>query len=203
MGYKLTRRIPGATQFKGLTRYVLVAIADYCDDDTCEGWCSYKTISSDTGMSQRGVINAVKRLEEAGELDVTRHDAGSGMANNYKITLFLGDGEGEPGADGRVNSVQIPPEQDADTPVNGVQIPSAYGVWSTTNTTTNKTPLPPSGGKSEYSFAFAHPSVEASHRVKALVNGRAQGFRDQGLMTLDELAAHNRTCNCGSKLRAI
>jgi len=68
----------------GSALLMLLAIADYAKDDGTDAWPSLATLARKTRMSRRNAIEIVKKLEEAGELQV-RRGAGPRGCNFYDI----------------------------------------------------------------------------------------------------------------------
>lgn len=74
------------SQSKGAERLVLLAIADCANASGHDAWPSMTELCRKTRLSERGVQKAIRRLEEMGELRVTKN-AGRGRTNRYQIVM--------------------------------------------------------------------------------------------------------------------
>ncbi len=113
------------SQHKGGTLLLHLALADNANDATNECWPGVKYLAAKTRMSEQGVRNALKVLEEAGDLEIeARHTPkGRQTTNIYRLKPLGGKikseniqgegqdsgGEGQDSGGSGVNSV-IPPE---------------------------------------------------------------------------------------------
>lgn len=95
-------------------RFVLLAIADYCND-AGECWPSIKSICEKVCMSERGVQTVIRRLEASGWLEIKTGNGRSGC-NQYTVKTPQ---EMHPAGN-------APPQMDAETPQMDVQNPAPY-----------------------------------------------------------------------------
>ncbi len=63
----------------GTDKLVLVALADYANEKTGRCWPSITALMARTELAKRTVLESLKRLEEAGHLEVTRRHRHSNM----------------------------------------------------------------------------------------------------------------------------
>lgn len=68
----------------GTDRLVLLAIANHADIDAASAWPSVTRIAAEARVDRATVFRALRRLEELGELEVTR-GGGRGVTNLYRI----------------------------------------------------------------------------------------------------------------------
>jgi hypothetical protein len=69
-------------------RWVLMAIADAANDDGTDAWPSLRTLADAAGTTRSGVSNAIKRLEQKGQLLVLRPTRqGRGQHNRYALVM--------------------------------------------------------------------------------------------------------------------
>jgi hypothetical protein len=76
---------------RGMSKWVLVLIADYVDADTAQAGPpgpSLDTLAHDGGIGKATVLRAVERLTTLGELLVERGGPGEGNANVYIFPRF-------------------------------------------------------------------------------------------------------------------
>ena len=71
---------------KGSELLLLLAIADFADDDGRNAWPSMSTLAKKTRLSERAVRYIIKELEERGLLEV-KYNAGRKNTNRYVIIL--------------------------------------------------------------------------------------------------------------------
>jgi hypothetical protein len=95
-------------------RFVLLAIADYANDDG-EAWPSIAGIMKKTTLSERGVQTNIRRLESAGWLQIETGKGRKGC-NNYTIKTPQ---EMHPAGD-------APPHIEAETPHMSAETPAPY-----------------------------------------------------------------------------
>src|SRR5690349_12704359 len=69
-------------------KIVLLAIAQHADPQTGECWPSRATLAEMTGLTERHVTNALKRIEEVGEATITR-GLGRGNQTIYRLSYLL------------------------------------------------------------------------------------------------------------------
>lgn len=84
MSYKLVHDVLHTDGCKGLSKLVLVALADYANDETAECYPSQSTIAKIVGCSRRAVLKALNDLERSGLLSrLDKH----GLTKKYKVTI--------------------------------------------------------------------------------------------------------------------
>ena len=85
----LVNQVKQFSQAKGLTRFVLWAIADRINDESGEWSMGYSLIAKDCGIHRVTAIEAVQTLEVMGELTITRTKlaASENFRNVYKVTV--------------------------------------------------------------------------------------------------------------------
>jgi Helix-turn-helix domain len=69
-------------------RLVLLTLSYHMNNETGICFPSLDTIAKECRMTKAGVIQAMERLEESGELEVERTEGGSGNVNRYRMPLF-------------------------------------------------------------------------------------------------------------------
>lgn len=119
----------------GNERLVLLALADACSRDDGTGcWPSIATVARKANISERSVRRVIARLEEAGQLHVTRTSGGTARSTNtYAIIMTRppdaetavsapGPGQPDPGHSVTPDSASGVTEQ-APTPDTGVRPP--------------------------------------------------------------------------------
>ena len=104
MSIKVMSRIWEAGPEKQAERFILLALADYANDDG-ECWPSIAGISRKTCVSERGVQTIIRRLEGAGWLSI---ETGKGRKNCNIYTIKTPQELHPAGA--------APPQMDAETP---------------------------------------------------------------------------------------
>lgn len=84
--------ISAALKLRGLgpsDKLLLLALANYADAEL-RCWPSHSTLAEDTGLSQRTILTAFKRLEAAGIITRTLRHRPDGSRNTDVISLSLG-----------------------------------------------------------------------------------------------------------------
>lgn len=130
MSYRLVHDALHTDGCKGLTKFVLVALADYANDETGECYPAQGTIAKIVGCSRRAVLKAIKDLESCGY--ITRTDK-HGLTRQYKVTIPTCEHSSHNGVKSNcVNMVHTMPKSDCVNmvhtiepakPVNEVHIP--------------------------------------------------------------------------------
>lgn len=80
---------------KGSELLLLLAIADFADDDGGNAWPSMATLAKKTRLGERNVRYIVKELEDRGILEV-KYNKGRNNTNRYQIILDRDDEIGYP-----------------------------------------------------------------------------------------------------------
>lgn len=96
MSVKATSLVWEHSRATGVELLVLLAIADYTNDDG-RAWPSQDTIARKARCSDRTVRRVVDRLVELGELAVLREGGGRGRSAVYRLTLTRTDRPGSVG----------------------------------------------------------------------------------------------------------
>jgi hypothetical protein len=124
-------------------RFVLLALADYANDDG-ECWPSIAGIARKTCLSERGVQTIIRRLEADGWLEI---EAGNGRknCNLYHIK--------NPAASAPRSICT--PQMDAETPQMDAENPAASAPEPSITINNHHTPLsPPKGGRRRNVVSF-------------------------------------------------
>ena len=93
MGYKVTKHIKQLfdqdLELPSTSRFVLLLLADYADNETAEAYPSYRTLQRQTNMARSTVVRAVADLVDRGYLTKIESDRpkGSQAVNTYRITM--------------------------------------------------------------------------------------------------------------------
>lgn len=96
MGYKVTKHVKQLfdqdLELSSTSRFVLLLLADYADNDTAEAYPSYRTLQRQTNMARSTVVRAVADLVDRGYLTKIEHERpkGSQAVNTYRITMPIG-----------------------------------------------------------------------------------------------------------------
>lgn len=92
MSIKALSTVWESSQTKGSALLLMLAIADYCDDDgVC--WPSVPTLARRARIKERNAWNILRKLEAAGELEITSRAgvvktlSGVQRTNRYKVLL--------------------------------------------------------------------------------------------------------------------
>lgn len=78
------------SQAEGMTRLVLLAIADSAEDDGSDAWPSFETLTKKCHCSESTVRRAIRRLEELGELEFQRVRHANGQLWRYSFRVPMG-----------------------------------------------------------------------------------------------------------------
>lgn len=84
--------VSAALKTRGLVpsdKLLLLALANYADDKM-KCWPSHRTLADDTGLSQRTILTAFKRLEDAGLLTRAERKRSDGSRASDIVALSLG-----------------------------------------------------------------------------------------------------------------
>ena len=145
MSNHLVNQVKAHSQAKGLTRFVLWAIADRINDESGEWSMGYSLIARDCGIHRVTAIEAVQTLEAMGELTITRTKlaASENFRNVYKVTVggssqsllpssdtLLPSSEGQPGVvvrDNQGSSDPLPPLVVSGYQGSSQRLPSTQG----------------------------------------------------------------------------
>ena len=84
MSIKAMTTVWEKSEQSGSSLLMLLAIADYAQDDGSGAWPSLATLARKTRMKRRNAIYTIKKLEKAGELFVIRR-GGKHKSNEYAI----------------------------------------------------------------------------------------------------------------------
>lgn len=68
-------------------RLVLLAVADFADDNTGRCWPSVARLASMCRMTERGVRNVLRRLEAGGYLETDISRGGRSATNRYRVVI--------------------------------------------------------------------------------------------------------------------
>ncbi len=85
MSVRVMSRVWDSSQSSGGARLVLLAIADFCDDEG-KAYPAVPTLARKANLSERATQYAIRELEALGELQV-RPNAGRSRSNVYVVTL--------------------------------------------------------------------------------------------------------------------
>lgn len=112
MSWQAVKLVMESSKAPPSARHVLVVIAYHANLTTGDSFPSLVTLSEETGLGRRQVINLIAQLESSGELGVVRQP---GFANHYRLptsaTQFTGKGRGP------VQSAQPPVQSSSPVPV--------------------------------------------------------------------------------------
>ena len=87
MGYALTPRVV-LLSLPDAQERVLLRLALHADNTTLEAWPKLETLAAECGKSVRAVRATLRKLEEAGAVEVVNHRAGGrGLAVRYRLHL--------------------------------------------------------------------------------------------------------------------
>lgn len=84
MSIKAMSKVWQASRQKGSELLLLLAIADFTDDEGGEAWPSISTLAAKIRMSQRNVFKLLEKLRKSGELEIQSR-AGKKGSNIYQI----------------------------------------------------------------------------------------------------------------------
>lgn len=82
-------RVWERSRAKGSELLVLLAIADYADDEGRNAWPSVQKLADKSRMTERGVRDVLRRLADDGELAVERNTDGREVAGGFRPRLFM------------------------------------------------------------------------------------------------------------------
>jgi Helix-turn-helix domain len=109
MSHKVVNLVFDHSKSRGLARFVLVTLANYCNgkrnDSTC--WPSLDSLAEKTKLSKRGVCKILTQLETLGEIKRERSTGGRNLRTKYKICI---DENSEP-----PDTVSIPQKGEQET----------------------------------------------------------------------------------------
>ena len=74
---------------KGADLLVLLAIADYAEDDGRNSWATETKLATKSRMTERGVRNILRRLVKMGELAIEKNDGGRRVKDGHVPRRFM------------------------------------------------------------------------------------------------------------------
>jgi hypothetical protein len=92
---KVTTWVWEHSRSRGPARLVLLAIADNAHDDGAQAWPSITTLIRKTGHVERTVQEALKALQELGELEID-YNGGPRRCNLYRVVMGTPAGDAPP-----------------------------------------------------------------------------------------------------------
>lgn len=87
MSFTISAEVWAHSQAKGSSKYVLLALADYADDDDRICWPSIASIGAKTGLGKNTVRRALRDIEKLGEIEVVSPGGGT-TSTRYVITRY-------------------------------------------------------------------------------------------------------------------
>ena len=135
MSFHHTNAVAVNSKTRGLSRIILMRIADRCDERN-ESWPSMNLLAQEANCTKRSVINALKKIPEA-ELEIfKRGGSGRGDSNRYRLLIPL-----------EQERVKSPTERvKSDSP-------------ELTRTINKESPIVPKGDKKQVDEVSANPSA--------------------------------------------
>src|SRR5579859_3251738 len=85
MSLSLMRRVLANSKAREGARLTLLLLA-YHADDSGKAWPGLELLARETGLSRRGLLDALARLERSGELTI-EHGRGRGRHNVYRCEM--------------------------------------------------------------------------------------------------------------------
>ena len=89
MSVRAVARVWELSTAKGGELLVLLAIADYAEDDGRHAWPTVLKLAAKSRMSERGVRDVLRRLEHLGELAIEKNTTGRRVRDGHRPRAFM------------------------------------------------------------------------------------------------------------------
>ena len=122
MGVKVMNWVWSESVSTGIDRLVLLAIADFAQDDGTNAYPSISTLANKAAIDARTVQRSIRRLCAIGELEISEGTGPKGV-NEYVMTLAPGTLPGGAVPGWRAAGVAESPEGVAESPKRGGAVP--------------------------------------------------------------------------------